>query len=408
VNSGHREATNPHMPRSRVLVVGSGHLAYRIRKLLTAREHEVVHLRHEVFQTDGAEATAQERVAGALAEHGLATIDTVYLVDDRDERNLEMLVLLISLDRYLPIVASLFNESIAPHLQAAHPNVQALNPAKIAAPTFVRALDTPVDRTLVYVPARAVEEPAARRADRLIASLVGAFASLVALAIGFFHVAEQLSWLDAAYFVVVTVATVGYGDISLLRSGTASKVAAIVLIVGSTFFVWLIFSLTVDRIIKRRVQIALGRKRYTRKGHVILCGLGRLGYFVADGLLRRGEKVLIIEANEASPAIEYFRSRGADVYIGDARLPRVLQDAGVARARALYSVINGDLANLEIARNARSFRPDLRLILRIFDESMSRSVKENLDLQLSFSMSAIADETFLNALQPRSTLTTRR
>jgi voltage-gated potassium channel Kch len=179
-------------------------------------------------------------------------------------------------------------------------------------------------------------------------------------------------------------------------------VAGILLIVASTFFVWIIFSLTVDRIIKRRVQIALGRRRYTRKGHVILCGLGRLGYFVADGLLRRGERVLIIEHDEGSPSIEYFRSRGADVYIGDARLPRVLQDAGVGRAKALYSVIDSDLVNLEIALNARSFRPDLRLILRIFDESMSDSLRETLDLQLSFSMSAIADERFLNA--PGATL----
>jgi voltage-gated potassium channel Kch len=385
------------MTPPRLLVVGSGHLAYRITKLASATGKAVVHLRREAFRAGAPEATAYERIAAVLASHDLAAVDAVYLVDDEDEHNIEVLVVLISLNRSVPIVTAMFNENIAPHLQAAHPTVQVLNPAKIAAPTFVGALDVPIDRRLEHASPRTVPSRVVRGPDRLVWPLVGAFAALLAAAVAYFRAAERLSWLDATYFVVVTVATVGYGDISLLRSSSASKVAGILLIVASTFFVWIIFSLTVDRIIKRRVQIALGRRRYTRKGHVILCGLGRLGYFVADGLLRRGERVLIIEHDEGSPSIEYFRSRGADVYIGDARLPRVLQDAGVGRAKALYSVIDSDLVNLEIALNARSFRPDLRLILRIFDESMSDSLRETLDLQLSFSMSAIADERFLNA-----------
>ena len=58
--------------------------------------------------------------------------------------------------------------------------------------------------------------------------------------------------------------------------------------------------------------------------------------------------------------------------------PRVLRDVGVTRAKALYSVINNDFANLEIGLNARSFAPDLRLILRIFDEAMSAQLKDTL------------------------------
>ena len=195
----------------------------------------------------------------------------------------------------------------------------------------------------------------------------------------------------------MTVATVGYGDITLLNASAATKLVGIGLILTSTCFIWMIFSLTVDNIIKRRVQLALGRKRYSLSGHVILCGLGRLGFFIAEGLLKQGEKLLIVEKNENSPTIEYFRSRGADVYIGDARLPRVLQDVGVTRAKALYSVINSDYANLEVGLNARSFVPGLRLILRIFDESMSQRIKKHLDVHLTFSMTAIADEQFLAA-----------
>jgi len=75
-----------------------------------------------------------------------------------------------------------------------------------------------------------------------------------------------------------------------------------------------------------------------------------------------------------------------------------LQDVGAAHAKALISVINDDYTNLEIGLNARSFQPKLRLILRIFDESMATIIKEKLDIYLTLSMSAIADEKFVETL----------
>jgi voltage-gated potassium channel Kch len=381
-----------------VLIIGSGHLAYRTRKLATAHGYEIAQLPPDANRSFDGEGSTFDVITRALQELDLEALAMVFLVDDRDHRNLELLTALISLNRTLPIVASLFNENIAPHLQAAHPNVRILNPAKIAAPAFIEALTTPITHSLRYVPAKLSPEPAAPESDALLKSLAAGFAVVVAAAVAYFHHAEQLSWLNALYFVVVTVATVGYGDINLLNSSALSKVVGIGLILSSTVFIWTIFSLTVDRIIKRRVQLALGRRKYARKNHVILCGLGRLGYFVAEGLLARGERVLIVEKDENSPTIEHFRARGADVYIGDARLPRLLQDVGVTRAKALYSVIDNDYANLEVGLNARSFDPNLRLILRIFDESMSRKIKENLDIHLTFSMTAIADEIFFSAL----------
>ncbi|MES2178193.1 MAG: NAD-binding protein [Gemmatimonadota bacterium] len=388
-------SAHPHTDsRGTVLVIGSGHLAFRITSLASAAGHRCLYRTHADIRGADSAHSAFDDIARGLQELDIASLAMAFLVDDRDEYNLELLIALISLDQSLPIVASLFNENMAPHLQAAHPNVRVLNPAKIAAPTFVSALTVPLTHTLRYVPAKIAPERAPARTDGLIRGLVASFALLLIASIAYFHAAEHLSWLNAVYFVVVTVATVGYGDITLVNSSAASKLLGIALILGSTFFIWMIFSLTVDSIIKRRVQLALGRKRYLRKGHVIICGLGRLGYFIAEQLIDAGETVLIVEREESSSTIEHFRARGADVYIGDARLPRVLQDVGVTRAKALYSVVNNDFANLEIGLNARSFAPDLRLILRIFDESMSRRIKESLDIHLTFSMTAIADEIF--------------
>jgi Trk K+ transport system NAD-binding subunit len=383
----------------RVAVIGSGHLAYRIRKLAAARGHSVLELSHaDLRPEEHGDESAFDAIGRALRRAELGSMSMVYVVDDRDERNIEVLIALLSLEQPVPIVVALFNEHVAPHLRAAHPELRVMNPARIAAPAFVAALDAPLTHTLRYVPAKVDEDSARGAPDLLLWALAGGFIALIVGATAYFHVAERLAWIDALYFVVVTVATVGYGDVALLHSGAASKIVGIALILGSTCFIWMIFSLTIDRIIKRRVQLALGRKRYALRDHVVLCGLGRLGYFVAEGLIAKGESLLIVERDESAPAIEHFRSLGVDVYIGDARLPRVLADIGVRRAKALYSVIDDDYANLEVGLNARSFAPDLRLILRIFDESMSRRIKQHLDIHLALSTSAIADEHFVDAL----------
>lgn len=381
-----------------VILVGAGHLAHRLRLLATARGCKVVLLARDQVRRDSAGEPTFESIVRLLREVDLAAVSAAYLVDDRDDVNLEFLLALLSVDPRMPVVVSLFNENISPHLQAANPNVRVLNPAKVAAPDFIAALDTPVTHSLRYRPMRGPAERARQSIDPLITRLSIGFATMLAAATAYFHGAQQLSWIDALYFVIVTVATVGYGDINLLTASTMTKLVGIGLILGSTCFIWMIFSLTVDRIIKRRVQLALGRRDYAHRGHVIVCGLGRLGYFIAEGLLDRGEQVLIVERNEDASAIDHFRSRGADVYVGDARLPSVLQQVGVTRAKALYAVVNNDFTNLEIGLNARTFEPELRLVLRIFDDAMSARVREQLDIQLTFSMTAIVDDKVFGAV----------
>ncbi len=382
----------------RIILVGSGHLARRIRARAVRDGCDVVSLARTTGQASAATAPTFDAIVELVRDADVHRIAAAYLVDDRDDVNLEFLLALLSLAPRLPVVVSLFNENIAPHLQAANPNVRVLNPARIAAPAFVDALDTSLTHALRYRPMRIADAPVAHATDSLITRLSLGFATMLIAATAYFHSARDLSWIDALYFVTVTVATVGYGDVNLLNASTFSKLMGIGLILCSTCFIWMIFSLTVDGIIKRRVQLALGRRTYTLRDHVIVCGLGRLGYFVVEGLLERGERVIVVEQNQDASTIEHFRALGVDVYVGDARLPRVLQAVGVTRAKALYSVVNNDFTNLEVGLNARTFEPTLRLVLRIFDDAMSARIREHLDIQLTFSMTAIADDKVFDAI----------
>lgn len=386
------------MKEKTVLIFGSGHLSYRVKKLVATHKYQVIHISVEAINTVGETVSLIENLNEYIKTIDLTSVVMVYLLDDRDEYNLQLIIALISLNANIRITASLFNENLIPHLHAALKNLNILNPAKIAASVFVASLHEPVTRHLRYTPNKIERNIPERKGDKLIKKLTILFSVLLIAAITFFHFAEHLSWVDSLYFVVVTVATVGYGDINLAQSSTLSKMFGVMLILASMLFIWMIFSLTIDYLIKKRIQLSLGRKKYNIKNHIIVCGLGRLGYFIVEELLIQKEKVIVIEKNEDSPHIGHLRNLGANIYIGDARLPKVLSDVNIDQAQALFSVINNDSNNLEIGLNARSFQPNLRLILRIYDEMMAQRIKEHLDIHLTLSTSAIADEIFFEAL----------
>lgn len=388
------------MKEKTIIIIGSGHLAYRVKKLVGIHDYNVIHISIESINAINESVSLLENFNETIKHIDLATVVMVYLLDDRDEYNLQLIIALISLNFDFEITAALFNENLTPHLQAIHQNLSIINPAKIAAPVFVAAFYETVTRHSRYIPKKIEKELAEKKGDILIHKLTTAFIALIIVAVTFFHFVEQLSWLDSLYFVVITVATVGYGDINLMNSPAHSKIFVILLILTSMSFIWMIFSLTIDNLLRTRIQLSLGRKKYTLKNHVIVCGLGRLGYFIVEELLERKEKVIVIEKNEDSLYINYFRSLGAHVYIGDAKLPKVLNDVNIGQAKALFSVINNDSNNLEIGLNARSFQPNMRLILRIFDEMMAQKIKEHLDIHLTLSASAIAVEKFFEALPP--------
>lgn len=388
-----------------ILILGSGHLASRTKLLLTQKGYTVTHLPNLFSNVPSDDSSTINETDKIFRTMDMKSFSMTYVLFEKDEDNLEVVIAMMALYSSIPIATSLFNENIRPHLEKANKKLIILNPAKLAAPLFVKALDNPIKRNLKRG-TKSVRIMSNKSSNSFLIFLISFFSLIVSSAVVYFHGSEQLSWLDALYFVVVTISTVGYGDINLQNSSALSKIIGIVLILCSSIFTWLIFSLLIDRIVKKRAQRSLGRKKYTYKDHVILCGLGRLGYYIADELQKTGERIVVIESNQESVSIEYFRNLGIDVYIGNARQPNVLQDAGAEQCRALISVINDDYANLEIGLNARYFQPDLRLVLRIFDESMADVIKEKFDIHLTKSVSFIAAEKFASLVDVNNIKTT--
>ena len=124
--------------------------------------------------------------------------------------------------------------------------------------------------------------------------------------------------------------------------------------------------------------------------HVVVCGMGHVGYRVSEELCRLGEDVVAIEQNEGDAFVETIRALGVPVHIGDARRDELLVKVGVARAKAIVCATGDDLANLEIALDAKRMNPNVRVVMRMFDQRLAGKVGGALELDESFSTSALS------------------
>ena len=390
------------MKKNTVLILGAGHLAYRLKKYLHNNKYEILHSTIDIITSKSESVSLVENLNSYINDIDLSSVAMVYLLDDKDENNLQLIIYFISTYPHLHVTAALFNENIIPHLKTENSYLKILNPARIAAPSFVEQLSIQIKNEVPYANIISENNIVVKNHFSLVQRILLFFSLFLLAAVTFFHFYEHLSWIDSFYFVIVTAASVGYGDINLAASNAVSKLAGIFLIIISTVSIWMIFSLTIDTLLKKRIQHAMGRRKYGFKNHVIVCGLGRLGYFIVEELLRKNEKVIVIEQNENSNHIDYFRQMGAEVYVGDARLPKVMNDVNVVNAKALISVISNDSLNLEVGLNARSQHANVKLILRIFDDQMAEKIKDYLKIYHTLSASAIADNIFFAELFNRN------
>lgn len=126
------------------------------------------------------------------------------------------------------------------------------------------------------------------------------------------------------------------------------------------------------------------------RDHVVVCGLGHVGYRVVEELHALGVPVLGVERHDVDSFVAAVRDLGIPVHVGDARRDELLLSCGMARARAVVCATNDDMANLEIALDAKRMNPDVRVVLRMFDQRVAAKVGGALDLDESFSTSALA------------------
>jgi voltage-gated potassium channel len=173
------------------------------------------------------------------------------------------------------------------------------------------------------------------------------------------------TWIEATYMVVITVATIGFGEHSLL-SPAEQLYTIVVILVGlsaSAYTLGAFFQL----LTQGEVERALGIRRMNREidrlnNHVIVCGFGRMGR-ILSGELQRQEVPLVVVDRNADVLVD-ATAAGHLVFHGDATDEDTLTSVGVQRAKSLVTVLPGDADNVFITLTARDLHPTLQIIAR--------------------------------------------
>ncbi len=128
----------------------------------------------------------------------------------------------------------------------------------------------------------------------------------------------------------------------------------------------------------------------TYRNHVVLCGLGNLGYRVLEQLILQRRQVVVIEKNPQTRFADLARAEGVPLIVRDMMEDVALLEAGIKHASALILATDDDLANVEAAIDARRLNPSLKVAVRLFDQQLAGKLKDVLAFDNPFSSSALA------------------
>jgi voltage-gated potassium channel len=207
------------------------------------------------------------------------------------------------------------------------------------------------------------------------ASLVVLLAVLIVGTIGY-RVLERLSWLDSAYMTVITVATVGFGEIRPLSPGGRVFTMALI-IVGVGTGAWAA-TRAVEVMLGQTLWLSVQRRKMTQslaglRDHYVICGHGRLGTRIERDLRARGESFVVVDWTQSLE--ETFLKLQIPHLIGDATHDDVLERAGVARARGLVAALDSDASNVLAVLSARELNPRLLIVARANSEASESKLR---------------------------------
>ena len=191
-----------------------------------------------------------------------------------------------------------------------------------------------------------------------------------------FRFFSDYSWIDALYMTVITITTVGYGEVSPLDD--FSKIFTIFLILTSIVTVGYALSIITEYILSKNNVEELKHKKMQKqidsfKNHVIICGYGRNGKQAAQKLLAHKKAFVVIEKNkDMEPRLQMDN---APYVIGNANEDEVLLQAGVDRASSFISAMPSDADNLFVVLSARQMNPKITIISRASQESSYEKLK---------------------------------
>lgn len=234
------------------------------------------------------------------------------------------------------------------------------------------------------------EAPKALRA--VLVSLL--FVTLISVAL--FHFLLKMPVVDSIYFALAIVTTTGFGDYNLMNAPPLMKLYGGFLMLCGAAVLATLFSIVSDMVTRTRFRDILARGSAKYQGHVIVVGLGNVGFRVLRELQHHGERVVAVERDEGNKFVPSARAL-ASVVIGSGRTDEILLKAGIRGARALVAATDDDISNLGMGLIAKRLNPECRTVLRVFDPTLAEKMHGSVGAEAVLSVSGGAAPSFVGA-----------
>jgi Trk K+ transport system NAD-binding subunit len=298
----------------------------------------------------------------------------------------------------VPLLTTLFDQTVAEQLRLAVPGVLVVSPSELVAPRLAEACLAAARprRRPRLLPRSMIVDSALRL---LVLSGAGLFAAflLEALLAGF---VLHERWSDAIYASATTLATV----INSARAAHGPAWYKLVSAGGILLSLGLVAVFTaalVRRLSDLRLTTLVGPRAAPRADHVLIVGLGQIGLRLALHLRRRGVDVIAIERDESVAGVRLAFQARVPVVIASGADAFTLARLGITRARAVAAVTSDDLVNVEIGLAARAAAPDVAVVLRLGDGDVAAETESLLHLGRILDAHALAAESLADALGAR-------
>jgi Trk K+ transport system NAD-binding subunit len=204
---------------------------------------------------------------------------------------------------------------------------------------------------------------------------------------------------------VTLLTAVGSSDVEPDRRPVA-QFAQLLLTLAGVALLPLATAAVVEGMVNARLALSSGRVRRVHSNHIVLVGLGTVGTRVLRQLTDLGLEVVAVDRRSDARGAEAAERLGVPVIVGDAGREETLRAASIESAKALVVLSTDDVTNLKAALNARSVRPDLRVVLRLFDSDFAGRVQTAFNIDISRSVSRLVAPAFAAAMLDRDVVVT--
>jgi voltage-gated potassium channel len=190
---------------------------------------------------------------------------------------------------------------------------------------------------------------------------------------------EQATLVDSLYMVVITIATIGYGEIIDLSHSPGGRIFTMFLsFTGVGIMTYIMMSLTAF-VVEGELNEAFRRRKMEKRieklrDHYIVCGADGVGTHVARELLATQRPYIVVDVDREKIDRLHGGEDGPAFVVGDATDNETLEKAGIKRAHGLFAVTGDDNQNLVISLSARQLNPKIRVVARCEDARNSEKM----------------------------------